>query len=458
MKITTVNPATEQELHSYDSYSSDAVHEIVNSVDESFAVWGAQSIRERMACFSRAATHLRSNIDAYAGLITREMGKPIREARAEIEKCAWCCDTYAEHAASWLTDEKSLADGIEHRIVYRPLGVILAVMPWNYPFWQVFRCAVPVMSAGNTIVLKHASSVSGCALACENVFAAAGFPENSFRTVLADYQTVNDLLAGPVVQGLSLTGSTSAGMRLGEIAGKYMKKMVLELGGSDPFIVLPDADIDFCATAAVKGRFQNCGQSCIAAKRFIVHAGIVDEFADAFAHKAGELNVGNPLDEATDMGPLVNSTSLQEIQQQLADACSSGATVLTGGTRVGDRGFFFGPTVVKNVTRRMKIFTEEVFGPVAAIVPYNDLDEALDLANECEYGLGGSVWTRDLDKGRELALNIEAGAVFVNSITRSDPRMPLGGIKMSGVGRELAWFGLKEFTNIKGLNVYAHKA
>jgi len=380
----------------------------------------------------------------------------LTEALGEVEKCAWLCDHYAEHAPGWLADEEVAVDGLRHRVVYQPLGVVLSIMPWNYPFWQALRFGVPTLAAGNASLLKHASNVTGCGLAIAEAFARAGFPEGLFATVVADHGTVAELIARDEVRGVSLTGSTGAGERIAELAGRHLKKVVLELGGSDPFIVLEDADLDFAARGAVTGRMLCTGQSCIASKRFIVVREVADAFAERFAGLMSELRVGDPLDPATQVGTIVNRQELETLEAQLADAVDRGATVLTGGARLPGAGWFLPPTVVTGVTPDMRLAREEVFGPIAPVLVVEDAEEAVALANDSEFGLGGSVWTADIDRGEALARRLEAGTVFVNSFVKSDPRMPFGGVKKSGLGRELARFGLREFTNIQGVNVYAH--
>jgi succinate-semialdehyde dehydrogenase/glutarate-semialdehyde dehydrogenase len=335
--------------------------------------------------------------------------------------------------------------------------VILSIMPWNFPFWQVLRCGIPTVIAGNISILKHSNTVPQCALAIEEAFKAARFPENIFRTVVTDHGTVAELVESEIIRGISFTGSTEAGAKVAELAGKHLKKMVLELGGSDPFIVLGDADIEFSAKNAVLGRNINTGQSCIAAKRFIVAQEIIAEFSKKFVELTAKLTVGNPMDENTNIGPLANAEGLEKLEKQVNDAVNKGAKILTGGKRLNRNGYFYEPTILTNTTPDMKVVSEEVFGPVAPIIVAKNENEAITLANSTKFGLGGSVWTKDIVRGEQIAKRIESGTVFINSITKSDPRMPFGGVKKSGIGRELAKLGLKEFVNIKGLNVYEHK-
>jgi len=456
--ITTLNPATGEHLQSYEQMSPDEALAVLATAHRAWGDWRRTPVAGRAALFVDLAAVLREAQEEYARLMTLEMGKPLAEARGEVEKCAWLCEHYAAHAPDWLADEEVSADGLRHRVVYQPLGVVLSVMPWNYPFWQALRFAVPTLAAGNASLLKHASNVTGCALAIADAFERAGFPAGLFATVVVDHATVAELIARDEVQGVSLTGSTGAGERIAELAGRHLKKVVLELGGSDPFIVLADADIDFAARGAVAGRMLCTGQSCIASKRFIVVREVAEAFAARFAEFMAELPVGDPLDPATRVGAIVNRQELETLEAQLAEAVDRGATVLTGGERRSGPGWFFPPTVVMGVTPDMRLAQEEVFGPIAPVLVVEDAEAAVALANASEFGLGGSVWTADVDRGEELARRLEAGTVFVNSIVKSDPRMPFGGVKKSGLGRELARWGLREFTNVQGVNVYTHGA
>jgi succinate-semialdehyde dehydrogenase/glutarate-semialdehyde dehydrogenase len=456
MEFKTVNPATGEVIRTWCTMTPDEVRRTARLTHEAFHQWRGLSVADRVPCFQRLAAVLRDNLEDWAVLITTEMGKPITEARAEIEKCAWMAEVYAANAAAWLADENVEVDGREHTVTFQPLGVIFSIMPWNYPFWQALRFAVPGLMAGNTSLLKHASNVTGCAFAIEQAFVQADFPANVFRTVVPDYDTVSALIASDIVQGVSLTGSTQVGRHIGAEAGRNLKKVVLELGGSDPFIVLEDVDVEFTARGAVTGRMLTAGQSCIASKRFIVVEAIADAFTARFAELMGELKVGDPRDEATQVGSLVNEAAVTELEGQLAQSVALGARVLCGGERLPGRGCFFPPTVVTNTRPGMRLVDEEVFGPIAPIITVKDEAEAVALANRSEFGLGGSVWTRDLARGVRVAREVESGTLFVNSITKSDPRMPFGGVKNSGLGRELSHYGLKEFVNVKGVNVYDH--
>jgi succinate-semialdehyde dehydrogenase/glutarate-semialdehyde dehydrogenase len=457
LRFTTINPATEEIIAEYETMSHDEVVGIASACKAANSDWRKLTISQRVGYIQKLATVLRNNNEKYAQLITLEMGKPIKESRSEVEKCAWAAEVFADNAEKWLAEELVTADGKEHRVVYQPLGVILSIMPWNFPFWQALRFAMPTLIAGNCSVLKHSNNVPQCALAIEEAFTESSLPENVFKTVLADHNTIEDLIGSDLIAGVSLTGSTGAGSKIGELAGRHLKKMVLELGGSDPFIVLDDADIELAAKNAVTGRTINTGQSCIAAKRFLIAKEIADEFSKKFAELMDGLVVGDPTDEKTDIGPLVDAKALSKMENQVQDAVEKGAKVLTGGKRPEGKGYFYLPTVLTNTNFYMKVVTEEVFAPAAPVIEFHSDEEAITIANSTEFGLGGSVWTRDLNRGEQLARRIESGAVFVNSITKSDPRMPFGGVKKSGIGRELAKFGLKEFVNVKGLNIYEHK-
>lgn len=454
MQITTVDPATGQELGSYPLLERPAVMAALDRAQEAYLAWREVPAAERAALFIPLAEALRRDQDRHARLMSREMGKTLTEALGEVQKCAWLCEFYAEHAPGWLADQEVAADGLRHRVLFEPLGVILSIMPWNYPYWQALRFGVPTLAAGNTSILKHAGCVTGCGLAIAELFAAAGFPAGVFQTVVTGHKEVAALAARPQVRGLSLTGSTEVGRQLAALAGRHLKKCVLELGGSDPFIVLEDADLEQAARGAVAGRMLCTGQSCIAAKRFIVVQEVAEAFGRRFAELMGALRVGDPLDPQTQVGAIVNEQELRTLQEQLQDALDRGARLLCGGGRLDRPGLFFGPTVVVGVTPDMRLMTEEVFGPIAPILVVKDAQEAVAAANASDFGLGGSVWTRDLQRGERIARRLECGTAFVNSIVKSDPRMPFGGVKQSGLGRELGRYGLMEFVNVKGLSIY----
>ena len=457
MKFKTINPATEEVIAEHEITLKEQVLEAAKRAHSAFLEWRHIDISERADCFRKLAQVLRNNKEKYSKLMTLEMGKPIKQSLTEVEKCAWSSEIYAENAAKWLEEETVHVGGKKHFVAFEPLGLIVSIMPWNFPFWQAFRFGIPTLIAGNVTILKHSNQVPQCALAIEESFREAEFPEHVFKTVIADHESVAELVKSDLTQGVSLTGSTSAGARIAELAGKNLKKVVLELGGSDPFIVLDDADIDFAAKNAVSARTINSGQSCIAAKRFIVMKEIADEFSKKFSEFTNNLIVGDPMDMKTDVGPLVNNDGLKQIESQVQDAISKGAKILTGGKRLERKGFFYKPTVLSNTRENMKVVAEEVFGPVAPIIIVTDEEEAIRVANNSEYGLGASIWTNNENRGLKIAKRIEAGDVFINSVVKSDPRMPFGGIKKSGIGRELSHYGLKEFVNVKGINVYEVK-
>ncbi len=377
------------------------------------------------------------------------MGKPIAQSIAEIEKCAWCCEFYAESAERFLSDESVATNATRSFVAFRPLGVILAVMPWNFPFWQVFRAAAPALMAGNVMVLKHASNVSRCALQIEEMFEESGAPQGLFTTLLLHSDRVAELLADTRIAAATLTGSEGAGVSIASTAGRHLKKTVLELGGSDPFIVLADADLPAAVDAAIRSRFQNAGQSCIAAKRFIVEDGVYDDFVQQFAEAARAQKIGDPMDRATQLGPLAREDLRDALDRQVRASVERGARIVTGGKSVGRPGFFYEPTVLADVADDMPAFTEETFGPAAAVTRAKDAQTAVALANDTTFGLGGTIWSRDTERAIKLAAQIESGSVFINGVMASDPRLPFGGVKRSGYGRELSHHGIHEFVNIQ---------
>ncbi|HWP94306.1 MAG TPA: NAD-dependent succinate-semialdehyde dehydrogenase [Gammaproteobacteria bacterium] len=413
--------------------------------------WAARPLAERAAIVRRAGEVLTARQEELARLITREMGKLVREARAEIEKCAWNCKFYAENGARFLADEPVATDAGRSLVVYEPLGVVLAVMPWNFPFWQVFRFAAPALVAGNVGLLKHAANVPQCALAIEEVFREAGAPQGVFQALMISSAEVARVIADPRVQAVTLTGSEPAGQAVAAEAGRHIKKTVLELGGSDPFVVLEDADLDRAAETAVRARFQNAGQSCIAAKRFIVVDAVAEPFLARFQAAVARLRPGDPLDESTTLAPLARGDLRDALHAQVEDALARGARVLTGGRPVPGPGAWYEPTILDGVAPGMRAWTEELFGPVASVIRVRDEEEALAVANATDFGLGGSVWTRDLARGEAFARRLVCGSAFVNGMVKSDPRLPFGGVKRSGYGRELAVHGIREFVNVKTL-------
>jgi acyl-CoA reductase-like NAD-dependent aldehyde dehydrogenase len=448
-QIIAVNPATEDVIASFDAFGPDEVEMALAEAHDAFLEWRPRPIAERAVPMRALARILRERTEPYARLATLEMGKPIGEAKAEIEKCAWACEYFAENAASYLADEVIRSNARRSLVAFQPLGVVLAVMPWNFPFWQVVRFAAPALMAGNAGLLKHASNVPQCALAIEEAIRDAGFPQGLLRAVLVSGGAIEPIIADDRIRAVTLTGSSDTGSRIAELAGRALKKTVLELGGSDPFIVLADADVEAAAATGVRARNQNNGQSCIAAKRFIVVEPIASDFERRFAKGVEDLVVGDPMDPKTQIGPLARRDLLETLERQVDGSVRAGARVLTGGERVSGKGYYFRPTVLGNITPEMPAFREETFGPVAAVVRVRDADEAVRVANDSAYGLGASLWTRDSALGERLARRIESGSVFVNGMVASDPRLPFGGIKRSGYGRELSAYGAREFTSVQ---------
>lgn len=449
--IISVNPATGQELARFEPHTPDAVEAALANAAQAQRQWARVPVTERVELLRRMATALRAGKERYGRLITLEMGKPLPEAEAEVEKCAWNCDFYADKAPDFLADEVTDSNASESAVVFDPLGVVLAIMPWNYPFWQFFRFAAPAFAAGNGAILKHANNVPQCALAIEEVMREAGCPEGLFRTLLIDSGAVAGLIADDRIAAVTLTGSTEVGMIVAAQAGRALKKQVLELGGSDPFIVLADADIDAAAAMAVKARFINVGQSCINAKRFIVEEAVADRFVEAFCAGVARLKMGDPLERDTNIGPMARGNLRDTLHDQVERSVAAGAVLKAGGTPVDGPGFFYPATVLDHVGPDMAAACEETFGPVAAVIRVADAEAAIARANAIEFGLGAALWTSDVARGKALARRIEAGAVFVNGMTASDPRLPFGGIKKSGYGRELGVYGIREFVNIKTL-------
>jgi succinate-semialdehyde dehydrogenase/glutarate-semialdehyde dehydrogenase len=447
--MQSINPATEEILKSFEPNSQKQIDTALQDAAEMFRHWRKTAFAERASLMQRAATYLRQHGSSLAGLITAEMGKPIAEAEAEVAKCAWNCDFYAENAQRFLQDEARESTATESYIQYTPLGVILAVMPWNFPFWQVFRFAAPTLMAGNTAILKHASNVPQCAIAIEEVFHAAGFPKGVFQTLLVPGAAVSSLIEAPQIAAVTLTGSEAAGGSVAACAGRAFKKTVLELGGSDPFIVLEDADLEAAARMGVRARYQNAGQSCIAAKRFIIVDSVWKEYQERFLSEVRSLKVGDPMDRDTRIGPLARHDLMDDLDRQVRESVAQGARVLVGGRRNGGRGYFYQPTVLSEVPPDAAAAREEVFGPVAALMRVSDAEEAIRVANSSPYGLGSNIWTSDLARARRMAREIEAGQVFINGMVLSDPRLPFGGVKRSGYGRELSEFGIREFVNIQ---------
>jgi aldehyde dehydrogenase len=451
-QIETINPATAETIRSYDIMDTEAIKRITQDARGAFGKWKNIDLSERATYMRSLGRIMRKNKEQYAKIITEEMGKPLRQSIAEIEKCAWVCDYYSEHAEPFLRDELVPTEFRKSFVSFEPLGVIACIMPWNFPFWQVMRFAAPVVTAGNVAILKHSSVCLGSSLEIAQAFRDAGFPENVFQVVLGDYRTGESLVQSDI-DAVSVTGSVSTGKRVGELATRGLKKFVLELGGSDPFIVLEDADLNQTAHMAAQSRLLNTGQSCISAKRFIVVQEVAKKFTDLFVEETKAEVVGDPMDYRTTVGPLVRENQRTTIDEQVQEARSHGAEILLGGRRIESKGFFFEPTVISKVNHDMRVLKEEVFGPVAPILVVENEEEAITEANNSEFGLGASIWTNNIEKGVRLAKRIQSGIVSVNEMVRSDPRMPFGGIKNSGIGRELSEFGIKEFVNIKSVVV-----
>ncbi|MFI5273669.1 MAG: NAD-dependent succinate-semialdehyde dehydrogenase [Ktedonobacterales bacterium] len=449
MRFESINPATGELIESFEAAAPNQINQTLDSAREAFRGWRRTSFAERGTALHRVAAYLREHKAALARFATLEMGKPLTESEAEVEKCAWNCDYYAEHAERMLADEPAASGATESYVSYLPLGVILAVMPWNYPYWQVFRFAAPALMAGNTAVLKHASNVSRVGLEIARVFRECGLPDGAFQTLLVPGAEVDYLIGDHRIAAVTLTGSDAAGQAVGSAAGRAIKPSVLELGGSDAFIVLEDADLDGAAQFAVRSRFQNAGQSCISAKRFIVVERVAEAFVEKFVAQAATLRTGDPLDPRTQVGPLARVDLRDALDGQVQRSVAEGAHVALGGFALEGPGAFYAPTILTGVTPRMPVFREETFGPVAAVTIARDEAEAIALANDSQFGLGGNLWTGDLARGRRLAREIESGGVFINGMTASDPRLPFGGVKRSGYGRELSVFGIREFVNIQ---------
>jgi acyl-CoA reductase-like NAD-dependent aldehyde dehydrogenase len=450
--IETINPATGKVIGSYNSMSIEEVNQKTKNARVSFEEWKNLDISERCTYMRRLGRVMKKNKDDYAKLITEEMGKPIRQSLAEIDKCAWVCDYYSEHAESFLRDELIPTEFRKSFVSFEPLGVIACIMPWNFPFWQVMRFAVPALTAGNVGILKHSSICLGTSLQIEQAFKDAGFPVNIFQSIIGDYRA-GEALTQSDIDAVSVTGSVNTGRRVAELATKELKKFVLELGGSDPFIVLEDADLTQTAHMAAQSRLLNNGQSCIAAKRFIVVKDVVDKFTKLFVEETESEVVGDPMDSKTTVGPLVRDSQREALAKQVDDAKIRGASILTGGNSINRAGYFYEPTIVAQVDHNMKIVKEEVFGPAAPIIIVKDEEEAIKEANNSEFGLGASIWTNNIERGIRLARKVQSGIVSVNEMVRSDPRLPFGGIKHSGIGRELSEVGIKEFVNIKSVVV-----
>ena len=448
--LKSVNPANGKLIRSYPEMTIDEVDKVLHLVNNTFIEWKETAFNERAKLMLNAANVLREQSEELSKLMTEEMGKPIAQSKAEVEKCAWVCDYYAANAEKFLEDEFVETDSKKSFITYQPLGVVLAVMPWNFPFWQVFRFAAPGLMAGNAGLLKHSSNVSGCALAVEKIFRKAGFPENLFRTILLPSSQMDEVIKNKVIKAVTLTGSVPAGKAVAATAGSVLKKTVLELGGSDPYIVLEDADLRLAADNCTTARLINGGQSCIAAKRFIVVEKIYDEFEKLFVKNMQNKKMGDPFDETNDVGPQASKALRDELHQQVLQSIEKGAKLLLGGEISEGEGAYYPPTVLSNVTKGMPAYDEELFGPVAALIKVKNEEEAIKVANDSVFGLGAAVFTKDEKRGEKIAKEkIIAGICFVNAFVKSDPRLPFGGVNESGYGRELSYLGIREFVNIK---------
>jgi acyl-CoA reductase-like NAD-dependent aldehyde dehydrogenase len=452
-ELKTINPATEEVINRYEIITKEQINDKVKKARNAFDEWKVDS-KKRTDLIHDFAQQLRKDKEELAKTATKEMGKAIKEARSEVEKCAWAMEYFADYGRIFSTDEVSVTDARKTFVTFEPLGVIGSIMPWNFPYWQAMRFAAPSLMVGNTTVLKPASATMQCGIEIEKCFNKIGTPDGVFQTLVGDSSIVETLIDSADLSAVTFTGSVAAGAKVAQRATSQIKKCVLELGGSDPFIVCEDADIEKAANGAVKGRFINCGQSCIASKRFIVVKKFANEFIEKFVQGAEKLKVGDPLSDDTDLGPLVNASGLKTIDSQVKDSVKDGAEILTGGEQIKSKGYFYKPTVLRNVSPKMRVAQEEVFGPVAPIMVADDDMQAIKLANDSQYGLGASIWTEDLDRAEKLSRMVQSGIVSVNNIVASDPRVPFGGVKKSGFGRELSRYGMLEFVNIKSVRFY----
>jgi acyl-CoA reductase-like NAD-dependent aldehyde dehydrogenase len=452
-ELTTINPATEEILNKYNIMTKEEVNTIVKKARNAYKEW-EKDLDKRIDSLYDVSKELRKNKENLSRTATNEMGKAIKEARAEVDKCVWAIEYFADNGKNFIHDESFNTDARKSTIKFEALGVIGSIMPWNFPYWQALRFAAPSLVVGNTIVLKPASATMQCGIEIENIFKKAGLFDGIFNTLIGDSRVAEILVDSPDVNAVTFTGSVPVGAKVAQRATSQLKKTVLELGGSDPFIVCADADIEKASTGAVKGRFINCGQSCIASKRFIVVKNIANVFIEKFIQKTEKLKVGDPSSEDTDIGPLVNAKALETIDSQVNDSINEGAEVLTGGKQIGGKGYYYTPTILGNITPNMRIVNEEVFGPAAPILIADNEKEAIKLANDSQFGLGASIWTQDLENAEVISTIIKSGIVSVNNVVVSDPRVPFGGVKKSGFGRELSRYGMLEFVNIKSIRLY----
>ena len=452
MNLVSINPANNKILESHKEISKENINQIINSSYNTYLEWRNKSISYRSKRMRDLAELLKQKKEKLGALMTQEMGKPIKQSIAEAEKCAWVCEYYADNAKRFLSKKEISTDSKKSFISFQPIGLVLAIMPWNFPFWQVFRFASPTLMAGNVGILKHASNVQGCAKQIEKLFLEADFPEYTFSNLAIGSNKVSNVINNSLVRAVTLTGSTPAGKSVASLAGSLLKKTVLELGGNDPYIILEDADLNNAVESCIAGRMLNTGQSCIAAKRFIVVKTRLDEFIDKVEQKINNMKMGDPLNSNIDIGPMVNTDARDELHQQVLKSIEKGAKLISGGKIPESDGSFYPPTLLTNVEPGMSAFDDELFGPVAVIISAKDQAHAIDLANKTNYGLGAAIFTGDIDKGEKIAINeLEAGSCFVNDFVKSDPRLPFGGIKESGYGRELSEFGILEFVNIKSV-------
>ena len=452
--LKSINPANEEMFAEFQEIDLPATKQIISQSSIAQRQWAELGIKRRISIASDIGKMVLENSREYAEIITAEMGKPILEAVAEVEKCALVCEYYAENSENFLKDKSLKSNAVTSFVSYEPLGIIFGVMPWNFPFWQVFRFAIPAIIAGNSALVKHAPNVQASAVAIEKIFHSSGIPKDIFRVLMIDIDIVPDIISDKRVKAVSLTGSELAGSKVAECSGKNLKKTVLELGGSDAFIVLDDADLSKCVDAAIKGRMLNNGQSCIAAKRFIVHGDVYDNFLEMLKHSVDSLNVGDPILDETQVGPLARKDILDKIKSQVDRSVELGANLICGGEKLSKTGYFYAPTILTDITEDMPVYSQETFGPVFSVFRCSDIDKMLELANDTDFGLGGSVWSEDREKALSIARKIETGAVFINDFTKSDPRLPFGGVKNSGYGRELSEFGIKEFVNVKTIAIF----
>lgn len=452
--MRVINPATDELIKEYQEISERQIAAKLELAEHTSRLWREKSMQERKTLLLKVANILRKKAPEFAEMMMLEMGKLPASGKAEAEKCAWVCDYYAQNSEKFLQNEIISTAAYESYVTFQPLGTILAVMPWNFPFWQVFRFAAPALMAGNIALLKHASNVPGCALKIENIFLEAGFPRGTFQTLLISNKKVKKVIEDPVVKAVTLTGSTPAGSSVAKIAGENLKKCVLELGGSDPYLVLKDADLQKTVNSCVTSRLINAGQSCIAAKRFIVEKSIITDFTELYYLEMAKQKMGDPVEKETTLGPLARKDLRSELHRQVSESVEKGANCILGGKIPSRKGAFYPPTILTNVKKGMPAYQEELFGPVATIISAEDEKEAIAIANDTNFGLGAAVFTRNLRKGKEIAeKKLQSGCCFVNDFVRSDPRLPFGGIKNSGFGRELSHFGIKEFVNIKTVSI-----